>query len=304
MQKWNSSMAKGLDASHWQGIVNFEKAKADGISFAFLKATQGTTFTDDCFAANVRGAKQNGILVGAYHYLNAGTAAEANAEAKKFVSVIRALDLDLPPVLDIENGSNTAEAGLAFLRTVEGLMGIRPIVYTFPSFIDSKLASKLSAYPLWYAYYNSDKSPRDRGGWTSWEFLQYSDRGAVKGISNLFDVNVFNGSVADLQAKYGKAALTSEVANIVVNMWLSPAWFAAKTNKDRDYIHWLAEEVRRAARILPAPASWKLAADTANVIIQTWLNPAWFAADGGKPKQERIHGYANALRKASGQSLT
>ena len=59
---------KGIDVSHHQNNVEWEKVKKSGISFAFIKATEGAWFKDSKFNTNINQAKKNGIYVGAYHY--------------------------------------------------------------------------------------------------------------------------------------------------------------------------------------------------------------------------------------------
>lgn len=34
---------KGIDVSHFQGTVNFNTVKANGLAFAYIKATEGTS---------------------------------------------------------------------------------------------------------------------------------------------------------------------------------------------------------------------------------------------------------------------
>src|SRR3546814_10025509 len=58
----------GIDVSHHQGAIDWERVAADGVEFAYLKATEGGGFSDPRFVSNARGAKAAGIKVGAYHY--------------------------------------------------------------------------------------------------------------------------------------------------------------------------------------------------------------------------------------------
>ncbi|KHF34428.1 Lysozyme M1 precursor [Paenibacillus sp. P1XP2] len=84
------------------------------------------------------------------------------------------------------------------LRTGRTLM-----IYTYPDFIDTSLDGTLGNVPLWYAYYNSGV-PADKGGWTSWEFIQYTNKGRVPGINGDVDLNEYKGSEADLMAAYNR----------------------------------------------------------------------------------------------------
>lgn len=60
--------AQGLDVSHYQGAVDWTAAAANGATFAYMKATEGTTYTDPQFGANYTGSANAGLLRGAYHF--------------------------------------------------------------------------------------------------------------------------------------------------------------------------------------------------------------------------------------------
>src|SRR5579872_5831321 len=55
---------KGVDVSHYDGTINWNSAKAAGISFAFAKATQGDSYVDNTFATNWAGMKAAGVIRG------------------------------------------------------------------------------------------------------------------------------------------------------------------------------------------------------------------------------------------------
>src|SRR5262249_39837308 len=64
---------QGIDASHWQGSINWTSVKNSGKTFAFYKATEGTTYTDPTFAANWAAIKNAGLIRGAYHFGHPGS---------------------------------------------------------------------------------------------------------------------------------------------------------------------------------------------------------------------------------------
>ncbi|WP_017814488.1 GH25 family lysozyme [Paenibacillus shenyangensis] len=219
MQNRKTGNAQGIDVSRWQGNINWGDVAKSGVSFAFIKATQNKI--DSMFIQNIMAARAAGLLVGAYHYLDESVTnpAQARAAAGKFYTAIMAGGgVDLPPVLDYEHKSGSVSPAaasaiaLAFLQEIERLTGKRPMLYTYPSFIGN--FSNLQQYPLWIARYSASRVPEDAQGWRSWEFWQYSDgtdggtlpggSRKVKGISGPVDLNEFNGTVDQLQAKYGK----------------------------------------------------------------------------------------------------
>lgn len=89
MQSRSVSHARGIDVSRWQGSIDWKQVREAGISFVFIKASQGSSLEDPKFAENVQGAKAAGLLVGAYHFLGAASAAAARQEAKHFVETMK-----------------------------------------------------------------------------------------------------------------------------------------------------------------------------------------------------------------------
>src|SRR5207248_10239672 len=64
----SSTRLPGVDVSNWQGNINWNKVAADGKRFAFMKASEGRTYTDPTYAQNRQGALAAGVVIGAYHF--------------------------------------------------------------------------------------------------------------------------------------------------------------------------------------------------------------------------------------------
>ncbi len=199
--------ADGVDVSHWQGTVNWSKVKAAGMQFAFMKATESTTYTDTQLATNWAGVQAVGMYRGAYHFARpkVGT---APAQAKYFVSKVGSFQGagTLPPVLDLEASGGLSVSALrnwtaTWLQTVEQLTGRTPMIYVSPAFWEYYLGNStaFTRYPLWIANYGVS-SPRVPGGWPTWTFWQRTSTGTVSGISGNVDMNRFNGTTAQLAA--------------------------------------------------------------------------------------------------------
>jgi len=199
--------ADGIDVSHWQGTVNWTEVDNGGVQFAFMKATDGTSYTDPQFSRNWSEAKSHGIYRGAYHFAEPSTrAGSATTQAQHFVDTVGSLTHagDLPPVLDLEAtgglGSSALQSWVStWLSTVERLTGRNPIIYVSPYFWIDHLgnSSAFHHYPLWVAHYGVS-TPKIPGGWPTWSFWQRTSSGHVAGISGYVDMNKFNGSSAQL----------------------------------------------------------------------------------------------------------
>jgi lysozyme len=90
----------GVDVSKYQGEIDWDAARQSGVSFAWIKATEGGNFVDDYFDRNWEGAKNAGIPRGAYHF--AYWCRPAEEQVKWFEEHVPAEPGALPPVLDVE----------------------------------------------------------------------------------------------------------------------------------------------------------------------------------------------------------
>jgi GH25 family lysozyme M1 (1,4-beta-N-acetylmuramidase) len=204
----------GIDVSNHQGditLAEWQQIKASGRDFAFCKATEGVTFNDAEFTDNMTRAKQAGVLIGAYHFGRPDNNT-AVAEANHFVSIITPYLTSgyLRPVLDIETdaGDVTFMSNWVndFNNRVKTLTGITPIVYTGQSFASTNFNSSVTQWPLWMARWPTNPDPQNGNPgsttpWGAWAFWQYSDAVAVPGAGTV-DADVFNGTLAQLQANY------------------------------------------------------------------------------------------------------
>lgn len=198
---------EGVDISHWQGSVSWSKVRSDGVKFAFMKATEGSYYTDPTLKTNWAGTEKQGIYRGAYHFARPSVGS-ASAQARYYVSKVGSFrgKGDLPPVLDLEATGGLSPSQLrswvsTWLRTTEKLTGRTPILYCSPYFWIDHLGNStaFARYPLWIAHYTTG-SPKIPGGWRTWTFWQRTSSGSVPGISGHVDMNRFNGTTAQLAA--------------------------------------------------------------------------------------------------------
>jgi lysozyme len=190
----------GIDVSHWQGTIDWQAVRGGGIDFAFIKATEGGTFTDPQFARNWAAAADAGIARGAYHYFRPNV--DAVKQAEHFLRVTRLGAGDLPAVLDVETSDGLAGDALlrairTWLETVERATGKRPIVYTYPDFWNRYVSASPGPYQLWIASYGRDQ-PLMPIGWSDWTFWQSSATGRVPGIQGDVDLDHFRGGATEL----------------------------------------------------------------------------------------------------------
>jgi lysozyme len=193
---------QGVDVSKWQGTIDFAKIKAAGMSYVFVKATEGITGVDPDYARNIAAARAAGLVAGSYHFYE--TNDDPSAQFGNFRQHADVKPGDLPPVVDIEvlaQGSRPDWAGdlKSFLAQMEQAYGARPILYSGVSFANEYLAG-FGDYPLWVAEYTSASTPKVPTGWTTWTFWQYSQSGSVAGVDGAVDMDRFNGTAAQFNA--------------------------------------------------------------------------------------------------------
>lgn len=195
---------RGIDISHYQGNINWDKvhdALIDGnpISFIIIKGTEGNSMLDENFNDNFYNAREYGFIRGAYHYFVPGV--DAKSQADYYLKQVHLEEGDLPPVLDFEQTGNlTPEKvrndALVWLRRVEKKYKVKPVLYTYYKFKMKYFSGRdFDEYPYWIAHYYVD-TLKYQGAWKLW---QHTDLGQVDGIKPRVDLNVYNGSMYDLE---------------------------------------------------------------------------------------------------------
>jgi lysozyme len=209
----------GIDVSHHNGVVDWTTVARSGVAFAFAKATEGERFRDHRFLANWPEMQAAGIVRGAYHFFR--PAIDPEVQADNFCTTLDAAGGlgpdDLAPVVDVEETPLPNEwSGLPtpveraarlqrWLDRVRTRLKRDPIVYTGRSFWNRVLGGWKPGgeVQLWIAQWTAAPPQLPTGGWSAWSFWQYSDSGAVAGVSGPVDVDRFNGDEAALRVAGG-----------------------------------------------------------------------------------------------------
>ncbi len=190
---------RGIDVSKYQGVIDFERVAADGVSFVIIRAGwcgyDGliTTGLDSYFTRNIEEAKNHGIAVGVYLYSYAKTPENAKIAAKSLLQIIEPYEIDYPVVFDFEDSAlykdnskeYNSEICNAFLSEIEAA-GYYAMLYSYTYFLDSYLdLDMLKNYDIWVADYRGYVG--FSGNYGIW---QYSSTGRVSGISGDVDLNI------------------------------------------------------------------------------------------------------------------
>lgn len=193
----------GIDVSRWNTGIDWGVALGAGVSFAFIKATEGGDHLDPEFRSHWAAARRAGLPRGAYHFWY--HCRSGREQAEWFIRNVPRETGALPPVLDLEwprsrtcrhrpDGATIRREAQVFLTLVEAHYGQRPIIYTTPDFWRDTGIGGLRA-EFWLrsvADHPSAVYPRQ-----GWQFWQYTGTGVVHGIPAPVDINVFRGSPGD-----------------------------------------------------------------------------------------------------------
>ncbi|HWB59792.1 MAG TPA: GH25 family lysozyme [Chthoniobacteraceae bacterium] len=202
---------RGIDVSHHQGEIQWDKVAASGIRFAYIKATEGTTYDDLNFKANWDAAATAHVARGAYHFYVLG--APGKEQAAHFMAKVPVDPGTLPPAIDIElSGANTGVDSIPqfqreleeFTSAIAAHYGRQPVVYTSRGFRNRYLQSvALDSWWITDTFFTPPKFKEQ-----PWQFWQYSGHARVAGIAGFVDADVFTGTERDFQELLLKAGLT------------------------------------------------------------------------------------------------
>jgi lysozyme len=191
----------GLDISHYDGSIDFNKVRSSGRVFCIAKCTEYKP--DSTFNRNRAGAKAAGLLFSGYHFFHPSR--DPIAQAKLFLQTSHPEKGELRPMFDWESTDNipsklNRERGHAWLEYVEKQIGVPPIIYGGPYFLEAlQLDPSFAKYPLCVSHYGT-RAPKLPPPWHNWTFWQFTDKGDVPGIpAPDEDLDIFNGSMEDLK---------------------------------------------------------------------------------------------------------
>ena len=187
---------KGIDVSEFQGNIDWNKVKADGVEFAILKLGNmydaQSNYKDSKFDTNYKNAKAKGIKVGAYIYNYCNTIDTLKKGLEWAIKKLEGKELDLPFYLDIEDKDIQGETKETltnqcneFAKYVES-KGYNAGVYANVNWLKNELNPNDfdKDISVWVAQYY--KECQYTGKYDIW---QYSSSGKVSGISGNCDMN-------------------------------------------------------------------------------------------------------------------
>ncbi|WP_181954326.1 GH25 family lysozyme [Kocuria coralli] len=209
---WQPAGIQGMDVSGWQPSVNWSREYSLGARFAYVKATEGTSYRSPAFNSQYIGSYQTGMIRGAYHFAIPSRSSSGAAQADYFVNNGGGWSADgktLPGLLDIEYNPYPAYGDVCFNLTHSEMRnwiksfsdrykqrtGRLPAIYTATDWWVQCTGNTnmFNDHPLHIAQWTNSPGPMPNG-WNTHDIWQYSDRGPFSG-----DSNVYGGSWGQLQ---------------------------------------------------------------------------------------------------------
>lgn len=197
--------AFGIDVSDNNGVIQWEKVAhqrktKDPIKFVIIRSTMGKNGRDSRYAQNYTEAKQQGFIVGTYHYYRPNE--NSSLQFENFKKVLRLERGDILPVVDIEvnpkvQSMKSLKIGLRnFVKLVEDEYGVKPIIYTKLSMWRDYLQNDFGDCHVWIAAYSTDR--RDDNIVKNADIHQFTDR--IRNIPGIPEKFVDGDDCKDLRA--------------------------------------------------------------------------------------------------------
>ena len=200
-----NAVKRGMDVSYWQGLINWERVKADDIDFAILRCgyvkTLGRPQVDQQWKRNAQECERLGIPYGVYIYSYAKTVEAAKAEADHVINTLKGFSPTYPVYFDLEEKSLESTSNRMLLANMASAFcdkiaaaGYTPGIYANTNWWNNYLTDPVfDQWERWLAQYNS-KCSYTRGSYRLW---QCSASGKVDGIVGNVDLDLeFDGAFA------------------------------------------------------------------------------------------------------------
>ena len=213
-------MLKGIDVSHYQGNVNWEKVKPQ-IDFAILRMGLGDDIPsqdDKQFERNYAECVRLGIPFAVYFFSYAVNKAKVQTEIAHIKRLLNGKKINAPVYIDVENTrgldwrkiSNAELLGIMQEYNAQlNALGFKMGIYSSRSaFWNEKMTDKwYDNISKWVAEYGDKVHDFNR----SYDIWQHTSKGSVDGIDSNVDMNIMYNSI--FAAEQPKPAAPTKKSN-------------------------------------------------------------------------------------------
>jgi len=188
----------GIDVSKWQGDIDYQKVKDEGVEFVFIKmggqnGIKGDYYLDPKFERNLEGFKSVGIPIGLYFYTYADSILEAEREALWIIDNLKGEKIDLPIAFDWENWSSYNSFHISFnnLTKMAGKFidtlskhGYSGMLYGSKNYLEQIFLK--NNYTTWVAHYTEQTNYN--GKYMCWQRTNMAKISGITGNTVDFDI--------------------------------------------------------------------------------------------------------------------
>lgn len=213
---------KGIDVSEFQGNIDWDKVKNDGVKFAILRVGFGSdseSQDDKYIERNIKECERLNIPFGVYLFSYADSLTKASSEAEHTLRIVAGHKLPLGVWYDIEDNDTSGSVEKSYLTqiiekycSIIKEAGYEVGIYTNLNWFNNKIEKSVQEkYLIWVAQYY--KECQYEGDYLIW---QYSSSGEVDGIIGNVDMNYYYG---DLEENTNKKSIDELAQEVMDGKW-------------------------------------------------------------------------------------
>lgn len=200
----------GVDISHFQGDIEWQKVNKKQIHFVIIKSTEGGDWRDPNFKLNWKGAREAGFVTGAYHVF---TKRNGEKQANFYSSIVPKTKGCIRPCVDLIsrkhvllNWGDTIITELkAFNTVIKKKFGVLPIIYATKDILDHIKFKQHFKNPIWIQQYHpSNPEHSIKQSYVLWQYTisgnkKYHELYKNSRSDKRVDLDRFNGDYNDLK---------------------------------------------------------------------------------------------------------
>ena len=202
---------RGVDVSAYQGKIDWKKLSEQDIQFAYIKATEGSSFVDEYFQENYKNAQETSLKIGAYHFFSYDS--DGVTQADNFIKNVEKIDNMLPPVIDVEfygdkkknppNEEQVQEQLKILIEKLKENYEKEPIIYSTNEAYELYIADSFQNSEIWIRDIIKSPNLPDNRKWTFWQYTNREILEGYQGEEKYIDMNAFNGTKEEFNNKFG-----------------------------------------------------------------------------------------------------
>lgn len=198
-------LVRGVDVSHHNSFINWDRLREEDVTFVYLKSTEGTTHKDREYQRNYQLAREAGLKVGTYHFYTFGM--DGKQQAQHFIQHSTVKSGDIIPAIDVEHSpinkfcrtDADLQKMLKELRVMEQELythfGKHPVIYTNKDCYQQYIENNFPNNPLWICDLHDEPNVAS----DTWAIWQFSHTGKIAGVENDIDLNYYRYSFTDFR---------------------------------------------------------------------------------------------------------